>query len=43
MTRVPRSEQPASVQQLVSALMALGVYTGEGSQAEHDAEAERPG
>ncbi|MEV0163351.1 DUF6245 family protein [Nonomuraea fuscirosea] len=28
---------------MVSALIALGVYTGEGDQAEHDAEAERLG
>ncbi|WP_431918757.1 DUF6245 family protein [Nonomuraea jabiensis] len=39
----PRQEQPASMQQLVAALMALGMYRGEGSQAEHDTEQARFG
>jgi hypothetical protein len=39
----PRSDQPASVQPLAAALIALGMYKGKGGQAEHDAEAKRLG
>ncbi|MGW4412397.1 DUF6245 family protein [Nonomuraea sp. NPDC004702] len=39
----PRPDQPASVQQLAAALAALGMYNGDGSQAEHEAEQARLG
>src|SRR5512135_2532234 len=35
--------QPATVEQLVAAMMALGKYAGKNSEAEHKAEAERLG
>lgn len=38
-----QEKPPVTVQQLVAAMMALGNYTGNGNEAEHQAEAERLG
>lgn len=38
-----RDETPSTVKQLTDAMMALGKYTGENSDAEHTAEAQRMG
>jgi hypothetical protein len=41
--KTPRSGEPASVEQLGSALVALGMYTGTNSAAEHAQESTRFG